>query len=1229
LEEHLNEDRIDDFLRLASRGKEQSIVAGTGQAETLAHLNTCETCRSRVQAQERAMDQLALLHLKTSEVSGPNCPPDDVWIEVASGAATQDSENYLNHAAGCDHCGMLLNQAFELGNEELSPEEEELLFSLDSSSERWQKETASKLRAAGHEHAGSLEKEKLPSRDSKPSWFSFLLHPRGLAFAGGLVVLLALGGWFALRMKRESNFGRDESNLAGQLLASAYAEGRDLEVRIEGAPYVPMRQERGESGDQNRMSRPALLKAEAETAQHLQSNPEDVQWLQASGRASLLEDTSSAIENAVSVLEKAHRLAPTNQSVNIDLASAYLVRGQLADRPEDYGVAEDILAKVLVNRPEDEVAQFNRAIALEKLLLKVQAREAWQAFLKNHPTSPWAPEAQERLTRLNQEISDRSRRTGKPLESIDNVAGAFSRNNDAEIAAIDDQIEEYQDLSVHEWLPAYFGPDDGFGPPPERLNAALNGLAALLKTRHGDTWLAEMLLADRRSPQVRRAVRLLSHSDRMAQSSDDGPVEQEATEASRLFHEVGSTSGELRSQFVIALVQQLQHRRRTCEETAQALMKSLTNKHFAWIEIQSRLEAGVCADTSDKHAIRDMEAASDLASTHQYRVLAMRSLMFESGLFWVLGDEHRAWLIANQGLHTFWTGNYPNLRGYNMLVCLDDLVAGQNRALLEVSILKEAVPMIDGEPRPAMAAFEHDRLGQIEIECGDIDGAERSFYRSREIFNKLSPGLRRDALSAEADLGLAKVEYQRGNSQAAEERLQRIRPGILHIPDDRLALEYFQTSGIVSLNAGKLDDAEKDLKLAIALAERRLRLVSSDDDRWQWSHRNELSYRAMVELQLRRDPAMALRYWEWYKGAPLRTVQAGYSLPKHSFSVSDPSVPDGPPESLIDYRQISPGTALVSYYMAPNSLIVWVSDSAGTREQILSTGTSDISSRIDHFSELCSSSDSDLQQIKSEGSRLYEELLEPIEPWLNGDHRIVVEPDRAINELPFEALSERDGRYLAEHLEVTVSPGTAYLNHARDWSRVSSASKVLVLGNPEVEGWSSLPEAEQEARAIAALFPKSHLLLDHQASGVDVAQEIANEDVFHFAGHATASLRSAGLVIGKSRWMDSRDLETVSHGHIRLVVLSACVSSHGSTGSFDDQDSLVRRLMSARVPEVVASRWQVDSTATRHLMMAFYKRLIAGDSVSTSVETAARNVRSEPGFAHPYYWAGFSVFGEN
>jgi CHAT domain-containing protein len=103
----------------------------------------------------------------------------------------------------------------------------------------------------------------------------------------------------------------------------------------------------------------------------------------------------------------------------------------------------------------------------------------------------------------------------------------------------------------------------------------------------------------------------------------------------------------------------------------------------------------------------------------------------------------------------------------------------------------------------------------------------------------------------------------------------------------------------------------------------------------------------------------------------------------------------------------------------------------------------------------------------------------------------------------------------------------------------------------------------------------------------------------------------------------------VGHGRSQLVVLSACSTSRGSAGFFDDDDSMVRRLMEAGVPDVVASRWMVDSSSTALLMKSFYSQLLNEKPVAESLASAMQTLRAQPEFSHPYYWAGFSVFGRS
>jgi CHAT domain-containing protein len=70
------------------------------------------------------------------------------------------------------------------------------------------------------------------------------------------------------------------------------------------------------------------------------------------------------------------------------------------------------------------------------------------------------------------------------------------------------------------------------------------------------------------------------------------------------------------------------------------------------------------------------------------------------------------------------------------------------------------------------------------------------------------------------------------------------------------------------------------------------------------------------------------------------------------------------------------------------------------------------------------------------------------------------------------------------------------------------------------------------------------------------------------------------------------------------------------------------------VPTTVVSQWKVESASTANLMLAFHRTLRTNNSAGTAAFSTARALqRAElqllhtPGYAHPFYWAGFVVVG--
>jgi CHAT domain-containing protein len=626
------------------------------------------------------------------------------------------------------------------------------------------------------------------------------------------------------------------------------------------------------------------------------------------------------------------------------------------------------------------------------------------------------------------------------------------------------------------------------------------------------------------------------------------------------------------------------------------------------------MEAGFCSSLSDAGGLEAVQHSLDRARAHQYRVLEFRAANGIASLHWTLGDRHKAWKENAASLREYWATDTPSLRGYNLLANLDHIVQEQQQWFLAAAVLRESIPMIADDADLGMRAVEQARLGKALLRSGDLNGAEKNFQVTKLLFQGVPQGTRRDAVNAEAELGLAEAQLERGNPRAAIHLLDHISNVIPQIAEDYLRLEYFETSGIASLRAGAPAEAQSNLDEALKLTEKGLTLVNTSDDRLTWSRRNAPVYRASVELALQTDPQRALAYWEWYKGASLRAGPHPASLPANSRLVTEQST-------------IAPNVAVVTYAFLANGAAVWVWDSHGIRERWIPVSEPDLDATARRFIEHCSDPASNIETLRKEGAEIYHQILLPIEPWIAGHQQLIFEPDGILRSIPLEALVDAQGRYLNDRFAVTVSPGMEYLNAARKWRGISAASNAFILGDPIVPGWVPLPDAEQEARNVAASFNHPHLFLHGDPKEINLPLEVSKAEVFHFSGHASSSASTAGLIAGGNGLLDSGKLGDLDHRRNQLVVLSACESSPGTDGAFDDQDSLVERLASAGVPDVVASRWNVDSAGTAQLMQELYAQLLSGATVSEAFRSATMEMRSSLSFKHPYYWAGFAVFG--
>lgn len=307
---------------------------------------------------------LSRLRASGSAAPGPDCPPDSELLEIASGMTRgAEADALLSHSASCDHCGQLLREALEDFSNEVSDEEEAVLASLKPSSIPGIRERM---------------RDRVRAMPRIPVW----------AYAACAAAIGAVGV-----------FMHSQQPSIDTLLASAYTDQRTLELRIPGAAYAPVRMVRG-SSDRSRLDRPSeLLDGEARIARELAKNPDSPRWLEARGRAELLERD---YESAVASFQKALALQPASDALTADLASAYFERAEANNSQADYTLALNSLTRVLNAKPDDAVALFNRALVNERLYLYDRAIEDWQHYLRVERSSDWIPEAKKHLADVGQ-----------------------------------------------------------------------------------------------------------------------------------------------------------------------------------------------------------------------------------------------------------------------------------------------------------------------------------------------------------------------------------------------------------------------------------------------------------------------------------------------------------------------------------------------------------------------------------------------------------------------------------------------------------------------------------------------------------------------------------------------------------------------------------------------------------------------------------------------------------
>jgi CHAT domain-containing protein len=302
--------------------------------------------------------------------------------------------------------------------------------------------------------------------------------------------------------------------------------------------------------------------------------------------------------------------------------------------------------------------------------------------------------------------------------------------------------------------------------------------------------------------------------------------------------------------------------------------------------------------------------------------------------------------------------------------------------------------------------------------------------------------------------------------------------------------------------------------------------------------------------------------------------------------------------------------------------------------------------------------------------------------YLQGIDQLILIPHRDIHLLPLHAL-------FPENLTITYLP-SAQIGLDLQQKEATIGDRILCVEDPVVDfddtsikEIAPLPHAKREIDGISYIYGTNNLLrlTSEVATKFAVIKVLETQEYncFHFTGHGFHNVENplqSALYLSNKDQLTLKDIFELNLQHHSLVCLSACETGiTKSQAIIDEYVGLVSGFLAAGATYVISTLWTVDDMSSSLLMIQFHQFLRKerlcpalalakaqkwlkklthqtlsewyrdlGDELDTidqgcssaehfwdlarEAQTTFENTgRIDPLYAHPYYWAGFTITG--
>jgi CHAT domain-containing protein len=1052
---------------------------------------------------------------------------------------------------------------------------------------------------------------------------SFFRQP---AYAGAFAVLLIAAIGFSIYFFRNSA----PTELAE--LQTIYEKDRPIQPRISEFKYAPLNTVRGANENQENVNKLRLI--ENKLLEAVGKNPSSAEAHRELGVFNL---TQRKLPEAIREFEKAAELDGKNAKILNDLGSAYFESAQIESKEKKAEIlvkALDSFSRAFQLDPNLLEALFNKALCLQEIPLYNEAKAAWTLYLEKDAASGWAREARENLQSL-----ENLKTTSKTKEQVLEDFLAAYLTGDTETAwKINCQTK---DLIFEVWLP-----DQLTRRYLETRNQddikALKFIGELERTRNADFFVADLAefysnIKDSEIESLLKAKTLMKDGFQAVNNNKNSKAAETFEAAAVLFSKTGN---DLEENIARLWAAQSKPREGKIEESLEglnAVEKYSKAKNYKWLSGQAIywISENYLFQNKLTRRIELCKQSLSLSAEISDTYAQQKSIVCLTDTFGKIGESSESLQYLAQMPDTkdlYYYGKKQSWRDHfftaNLFVRLQMFAAAESFGKESLALAK-AMPDKSDEINGSL-----ELLAKIYVKENRFEEALTLANESKLLAQEKDEGTIKTFILAKATLQIADAKRQMGRCGEA-------------LPDYDAAIELYSQIPQNHLNdfavhKGKLlcyqalnrqKELETELETVLNLSEKYRSEILKDEERQTFFDNEQIVYDAAVENSLfAGEPVKAFELVENSKARSLLDF-----IEQKKTESTLPAI--SKPLSVTEIQARMPENAqVVQFAVLREKTAVWILTKKEIKAIEINISADDLEKKIFDYLKLIIAK-SGKTEIEKAGKELYALLFKPILPALDSSQEICLLPDKSLHGLPFAALISDDGRFLLEDFKIFYSPSASIFVFASEKARELGKNKdehLLSIGNPAFDkkanaNLQALPSAGEEARSIAEFYPNAEQFSGSKATKINFLARLPSAEIVHFAGHyVVAEKPRFSRLLFSDGDLRSFEIAGIHLTKTKLVVLSACQTGIEKFYKGEGAVGAARTFLAIGAPAVVASRWQVDSKATKDLMIAFHRARRENHLNITEALRAAQIemlTGGDENFRQPYFWSAFSMIG--